>query len=448
MPSFVVWFALGLVVCLCNSYRQVILSILPSVARGGRALAAQNIVMSWNESTAKIAAPLICAFTLSRASDTTKGTYLLFFGASFAALLVVLAGRKYARIESAREAKRVVQQSTTNSLGTTSARPTTTDSIIATIRRSRPLRTLLLLNFARFATVGATSVLYLSLAKSAGLGANRSGALSWAFGFGGLIAFFVRGVVLGRAKLAGPLLLFALLASAAWAVIGFTTRSAPTIIALVAISGLSGAMYSVIRLTLVQRLTPTGFGLRMSNVFQMTVTTGLASGAMIGWASGTTQRACFASALIFPLICAFAISGVMEIDGSATIPVTEIALLQRTSILQSMAPPAIEALARQCEPRSYPATTNVVVEGDLGTEVFVIVGGEADVYQSDQKIRRMTRDDMFGEIAVLSNGPRTATVRAVTQLDVLRIQQDDFVQVVGLHEQVGLDVQSLWNERS
>ena len=76
------------------------------------------------------------------------------------------------------------------------------------------------------------------------------------------------------------------------------------------------------------------------------------------------------------------------------------------------------------------------VQGDGGSRFFVIVEGEADVLQDGTSIRRLGPGDHFGEIAILSEGRRTATVVAATQMRVLvmfgtafRLMEEEFPSV-------------------
>ncbi len=59
------------------------------------------------------------------------------------------------------------------------------------------------------------------------------------------------------------------------------------------------------------------------------------------------------------------------------------------------------------------------VQGDKQSRFFVIVEGEADIVQNGEVVGRLRRGDHFGEIAILSEGPRTASIVAATPMKVL-----------------------------
>ncbi len=64
--------------------------------------------------------------------------------------------------------------------------------------------------------------------------------------------------------------------------------------------------------------------------------------------------------------------------------------------------------------RSYEAGETIIEEGANGDEAYFIVSGTCEVLIGDRKIREMGAGEAFGEMAILSPGPRTATVRALT----------------------------------
>ena len=74
--------------------------------------------------------------------------------------------------------------------------------------------------------------------------------------------------------------------------------------------------------------------------------------------------------------------------------------------------------------------TVLITEGDRGREFFVIISGEVEVRRRGRKVAALGPGTYFGEIALLSQQPRTATVTAVTPLHVLVIGDRAFVDLL------------------
>jgi CRP-like cAMP-binding protein len=82
-------------------------------------------------------------------------------------------------------------------------------------------------------------------------------------------------------------------------------------------------------------------------------------------------------------------------------------------------------LAQVCSDAQVAAETTLVQEGDFGYAMFAIVSGAAEVTRDDEVIRTLGPGDVFGEIAVLSGGRRTATVTATTPMHLITILNRD-----------------------
>jgi CRP-like cAMP-binding protein len=83
----------------------------------------------------------------------------------------------------------------------------------------------------------------------------------------------------------------------------------------------------------------------------------------------------------------------------------------------------IASIAREIE---YPAATPVVREGGTAAELFIVVEGEVDVRIGGRKLATLGAGNFFGEIAVITGSPRTATVITGTPLRALFISSGDF----------------------
>ena len=85
-------------------------------------------------------------------------------------------------------------------------------------------------------------------------------------------------------------------------------------------------------------------------------------------------------------------------------------------------------------------------QGDYGDAAYIILEGEADVlvdtHKGAVKVATLGKNEIIGEIAVLCDVPRTATVVAKSELETLRVSKDGFFHLVTQFPQVGIEVMS------
>jgi CRP-like cAMP-binding protein len=100
----------------------------------------------------------------------------------------------------------------------------------------------------------------------------------------------------------------------------------------------------------------------------------------------------------------------------------------KSKLFKELPPERLASLSSKFVPRSLPAGTDVVKFGDPGHEFFLIARGKVEVLSSEGKLLTTLGDgDHFGEIALLRNMPRTATVRTVADTLVLVLERDVFL---------------------
>ena len=91
-------------------------------------------------------------------------------------------------------------------------------------------------------------------------------------------------------------------------------------------------------------------------------------------------------------------------------------LLQRVPLFSGLERRELESIAKTLHERTFNAGDTIATEGESGVGFFVIQSGEAKVSVGGNEVRRLGSGDHFGEIALISEGTRTATVTAETEL--------------------------------
>jgi CRP-like cAMP-binding protein len=116
-------------------------------------------------------------------------------------------------------------------------------------------------------------------------------------------------------------------------------------------------------------------------------------------------------------------------------------------IFSALPPPEIEGLARSVEPVSVEADDVVISQGEEGDRFYAIADGELEAVEDGVRKRTMTRCDGFGEIALLRNVPRTATVTALTQCQLYALEKERFLEVVTGHPATAGAAEQIVGER-
>lgn len=129
----------------------------------------------------------------------------------------------------------------------------------------------------------------------------------------------------------------------------------------------------------------------------------------------------------------------------------EVDLLRRIPIFAQIDPNKLKLLALASERLTYADGQIVVQQGDAGDAAFVIIDGKAEVIietpTGPTTVAHLQRNDIVGEIAILCDVPRTATIRAEGSLQVLKITKDRFVRMLNDFPSLGLGVMRVLADR-
>jgi CRP/FNR family transcriptional regulator, cyclic AMP receptor protein len=105
---------------------------------------------------------------------------------------------------------------------------------------------------------------------------------------------------------------------------------------------------------------------------------------------------------------------------------TKVEALRRAPLFEGLSKKELTQLARVSEDMEVPPGTTLTKEGEIGHEFFVIVDGETQVKRKGRSLGTRGAGDFIGEIALLEQVPRTATVTAKTDLRVFVLTSKDF----------------------
>jgi MFS family permease len=151
--------------------------------------------------------------------------------------------------------------------------------------------------------------------------------------------------------------------------------------------------------------------------------------------------------LVAPTLAAIAWPRLRAIDSAIAHRDREIEVLNSVAMFRPLPMPAIDELALHLEHQAFAGGEEVVVQGDHGDRFYVIEEGEAEVIGDGSEIRTLRPGDGFGEIALLHDTLRTATVRARTPLRLYTLDRHHFLSAVSDYESSGREADALALDR-
>jgi glucose-6-phosphate 1-dehydrogenase len=143
-----------------------------------------------------------------------------------------------------------------------------------------------------------------------------------------------------------------------------------------------------------------------------------------------------------------AASDLIERDGRRWFEVLTDDVLKRVAIFGECDPLFVSQAILALRPEVVAAGETIIRKGDTGREMYIVVRGEVDAVDDGGRVLKTFRDgDFFGEIALLSHVPRTATVRARTACDLVALDQASFSRILHDHPQFADSILKIARER-
>jgi CRP-like cAMP-binding protein len=290
---------------------------------------------------------------------------------------------------------------------------------------------------ARNMVIGAFDVLLVIVAlKALDLGDRGPGLLSALVGAGAVVSMLVVTIVVRRAQLRRALV--GGLAATAVMLVGFGSfTNIPVVFVLLPLLGMCLSLMENLSRMLLQRSTdPRKLGplfacLGLVGGIAQVMGVGLAQGLL---ALAGLQAALIGVGVVLIVIAIATTRSLREADSHADVPVVEMALLSNLAMFAPLPAPTLEMVARAGERVPVCKGDEVIRQGDSGDVFYAIADGDFDISMNDVFLRTAGRGDFFGEVALLSNVTRTATVRASTDGELLAIHRIPFLLAITGHE--------------
>jgi MFS family permease len=415
VPVFVL---AGIVGLSSTLIRPALQALLPSLARTPEELIASNGATSTIESVGTLVGPLLAGGLL--ALGDIGLVFVVGAGALLAAAVLLARVHVEGRI------------SLTAGAGTERVREMITAGFEA-IARAASARLVVGLIVAQTFVRGCLNVLIVvAVFEVFDGGAAEVGYLTAAIGVGGLIgALWAMALETRRLAVAfGIALVF-------WGAPIMLIAPRPDLFAavfLLAIVGAANSVEDVAAFTLVQRIVPDDILTRVLGVLWGLAMGGVALGSLAAPAIADaigTRTAFVVVGSILPLLTLAAYRRLIEIDRTVA-PAAELDLIERVPMFAPLSVAAKERVAANLVPISVSTGEVVIRAGDPGDRFYIVGDGEFEIDAGSHQARAH-KADYFGEIALLHDVPRTATVRAAMDSQLFALQRDDFLAAVTGH---------------
>ncbi len=421
-PVVLVYLAFVVATVAQTLFRPAHSALLPTLCATPTELTSANVVRGLLDSLATLVGPLVAALLLK-----VSGPSAVFAAAAAASALAsaLIVGVHYERPPRLS--------------GTVGMKPVREASEgVRAIAADRALTLLTGLATLQTLTRGALTVFSVVLAiKVLGAGQSGVGLLTAAVGAGAVVGSLSATLLVGRGGLARWFGIGVAMWGAPLVVIG-AASDLPVAVVMLALVGIGNALVDVGVFTLLARLSEDAVLARVFAAFEGIITLGVAAGAIV--ASGVIGALGIRLALVIVgcvtpvgvLACWRALG---TLDRRMRVRDVDVELLQLVPMLRRLPDVTIEHLAAGLSRTELPAGGVVFEQGDDGQDFYVIERGQASVIGNGRPIRTLGPGDGFGEIALLRDCRRTASVHATTALTLCSLSSHLFVTAVAGYSQ-------------
>jgi MFS family permease len=417
------WVVYGLSIAIAvagTPFRPAQVAILPSLVDRPEELTAANVVASTIEGLGFFAGPALAGILLAVTGTTAV---FVFVAIAFGLSTLVLV-RPLPDIEQVDRAE--IAEPEESFL----------DEILAgakAILRSGDMRVLVGLFTAQMVVAGALAVLLVVVAiELLDTGNAGVGWLDAAVGVGGVLGAVAAVRLAGRRRLTPPFLVGIVLWGTPFLLIAGWPTLAAAVVAFV-VMGIGNILVDVAGYTLLQRAVDDTVLARVFGVIETLYYASVAIGALIvpPLVDGVGVRwTLVITGMFLPALALVSGPRLLRVDSAAVAPARAVALLRELPLFSPLPALSLERLALRLQALTVEPCVEVITQGDIGDRYYILAGGAADVFIDGELVNELAPGEGFGEIALLRDVPRTATVRTTEPSELFSLDRETFLEAV------------------
>ena len=416
-PPVVVYVLAALVGVAATAFRPAEAALVPTLARTPEELTAANVTASTIESIGIFGGPAIGGLLLAATGPAT--VFAVTAGLLLVSALLLVGVRPGAEAEPAERVEESIRE-----------------ELLAGFRAiagERRLRLLVGLFSAQTFVDGMLNVLIVVVALDL-LDTGRAGVgfLNSAVGIGGLLGALAAAALVGRRRLAADFGLGIFIWGVPIALVAVWPNQVFALV-LLGIVGIGNTLVDVSGMTLMQRAAPDDVLARVFGVLESLLLFTVGLGALVApllvnWLGD--RGALVVAGALLPILVVPAWPRLTAIDVAGTVPEEQLELLRGNAIFALLPSSTLEQIADRMTEVRAGAGEEIVRQGEPGELFYVIDDGTVEVAVDGKPAHELGRGDSFGEIALLRNVPRTATVTARTDVVLYALDRRTFIPAV------------------
>jgi MFS family permease len=416
-PPVVVYILAALVGVAATAFRPAEAALVPALARTPDELTAANVAASTIESIGMFGGPAIGGLLLAATGPAT--VFVVTAGLLLCSALLLVGIPPAGEVEPAEREEESIRE-----------------ELLAGFRaiaHERRLRLLVGLFSAQTFVDGMLNVLIVVVALDL-LDTGRAGLgfLNSAVGIGGLLGALAAAALVGRRRLAADFGLGIFIWGVPIALVAVWPNQVFALV-LLGIVGIGNTLVDVSGMTLMQRAAPDEVLARVFGVLEslLLLTVGLGAvvaPVLVNWLGD--RGALIVAGALLPVLVIPAWPRLVAIDVAARVPEEQLELLRGNAIFAPLPPSTLEQLADRMTEVRASAGEEIVRQGEPGDLFYVIEDGTLEVAVDGRPAHELGRGESFGEIALLRNVPRTATVTARSDVVLYALDRGTFIPAV------------------